>query len=225
MDMIKESDSMMGGGKRGACFPATLEEQFVKAVYSSVDEAIACGLERLRTDTGMVPSCKAGCCHCCRFPILMNIAEARTLAQFVKREFSPAQIERLWMLTRKWHEWDSSLRGKPSPADFSGKADELPVTAACPLLVNSECSAYDVRPLVCRTHFVLSPPLSCHGANDPKPSEAPPKVIESIKAATGSYATAVKDYIEMAGLDYCRTMTLLPHGLATEMGWDFDKKQ
>jgi hypothetical protein len=36
---------------------------------------------------------------------------------------------------------------------------------------------------------------------------------------------SMKDCVEKTGLDYCRSMTLLPHGLATEMGWDFDKEQ
>jgi Fe-S-cluster containining protein len=220
MDLIKESDAMTGGGKLRACFPATSEERFVKAIHVSVDEAIARGLERLRADTGRVPTCKVGCCHCCRFPILMNIAEARTLAQFVKREFSPEETERLRLRTLAWHQWDNALRGRLLPAPMAGEADDPPDTPPCPMLVESKCSAYEVRPLVCRNHFVLSPPGSCHGINDPGSPEAPPKVIESIKAATGSYATAMKDYIEKAGLDYCRTMTLLPHGLAAEMGWD-----
>lgn len=227
MDLIDEGCSAMGGEKFGTCFPVTLEERFVRTLYSSVDEAIAWGLENLRVDNAMVPSCKIGCCHCCSFPILMSIAEARALAQFVKREFSPDQIESLRMRTRQWHEWDDSLRGSasPAPTPMEGQAEEPPEILPCPMLVKSECSAYEVRPLVCRTHFVLSHPLCCHRVSDPESSQARPRVIESIKAATHSYSTAMKDFIEKGGVDYCRSMTLLPHGLAIEMGWDFDKGQ
>jgi uncharacterized protein len=225
MDLIPDGESVTGTVELGASLAVTPEESFVKALYSSVDKTIAFGLDRLLNDDGIVPTCRLGCCHCCRYPILVSIAEARTLAQFVKRIFSLEQIEALRMRTQQWHQWDDSLRGRSLSAGMAGRAGASPQTMFCPMLVNGECSAYDARPLVCRTHFVYSHPHSCHGANGPKPAEAPPRVIDSIKAATSSYATAIKEYIEKTGVDYCRSMTLLPHGIAFEMGWDFDKKQ
>jgi Fe-S-cluster containining protein len=225
MDVVKEGKPGRTPVEVGVYLPSTPEERFVKALYSSVDETIACGLDRLFNDDGIVPTCRLGCCHCCRFPILVSIAEVRTLAQFVKRTFSPEQIEGLRMRTQQWHQWDDSMRGRSFPAPMAGQADDSLDTIPCPMLAKGECSVYDVRPLVCRTHFVFSDPLSCKRANDLKSAEAPPRVIDSIKAATGPYSTAMKEYIEKAGLDYCRSMTLLPHGIAIEMGWDFDKKQ
>jgi len=225
MDLTKDAKPVTGGKEAGACLPATPEESFVKALYASVDEAIACGLDRLLKDDGIVPSCRLGCCSCCRFPILISIAEARTLAHFVKRTFSLEQIESLRIRTRQWHQWDDALRAGSFSHDTAGLTKPSSRKMSCPILVDEACSAYDVRPLVCRSHFVRSHPLSCKEADNTQSVGNPPRVIESVKAATQSYTTSMKDYVEKTGLDYCRTMTLLPHGLAAEMGWDFDKAQ
>jgi hypothetical protein len=63
--------------------------------------------------------------------------------------------------------------------------------------------------------------LSCHAANDPESAEESPLVIELVVTVTNPFSMAIKDHIEKAGLDYSRSMTLLPQGLALEMGWDF----
>jgi Fe-S-cluster containining protein len=221
MNLIDNDKCRMGTEEFGADLRVTPEENFIKAVYSSVDEAVARALDRLRSEDGIVPSCKLGCCHCCRYHIVINIAEARTLAQYVKREFSPEQRKDLRMRTQRWHEWEDSLRGGGASADVAWQTDPPHYDPCCPLLVNGACSAYDVRPVVCRTHFVSSHPLSCHAANDPESAEESPLVIELVVTVTNPFSMAVKDHIEKAGLDYSRSMTLLPQGLAIEMGWDF----
>jgi Fe-S-cluster containining protein len=200
----------------------TGEEIFVKALYTAADEAVARTLHRLRSETGIVPSCKLGCCHCCRYRIVMNIAETRTLAQYVKREFTPDQKEELRRRTERWHEWDDSMRGRVPSADGTKQRDPSPYGPYCPMLIDGACGAYAVRPVVCRAHFVSSLPSSCDAANDPESQEEPPQVIEVLVTVTHPFSMAMKAYIEEAGWDYSRSMTLLPHGLAAEMGWDFD---
>jgi len=207
--------------KFGADLPMTPEESLVKDVYSSVDEAVARVLDRLCSEEGIVPSCKLGCCHCCRYHIVINIAEARTLAQYVKREFSPEDRKDLRRRTQQWHEWNDFLRGRRPSDDPARQPEPSHYDPCCPLLVNGACSAYAVRPVVCRTHFVSSHPLSCHTANDPESAAQSPVVIELVLKVTNPLSLGIKDHIEKAGFDYSRSMTLLPHGLASEMGWDF----
>jgi Fe-S-cluster containining protein len=221
INRVDNGQSRMSTEEFGADLPMTREEIFVKAVYSSVDEAVARTLHLLRNETGIVPSCKLRCCHCCRYRIVMNIAETRTLAQYIKREFSPEQRKDLRRRTQRWHEWDDSLRGRCASADMAKQADASPYDPCCPLLINGACSAYGVRPVVCRTHFVSSHPSSCQAANDPESAEESPLVIDLVLTATTPFSMAIKDHIEKAGWDYSRSMTLLPHGLASEMGWDF----
>jgi Fe-S-cluster containining protein len=218
---IENSNFGMGPQSFGADIPITPQEDFVNGVYSSVDKATASGLDRLRREDGIIVSCKLGCCHCCRQHILTNIAEAHNLAQYVRRELSVDQINDLRMRTLQWHEWDNSRPGRYPSANIEAQTDLANYDPCCPLLVNDTCSAYPVRPVVCRTHFVSSHPLSCFAATDPESKEDAPVKLTSVVTATSPFSMALRDHIETAGLDFSRSIMLLPHWLALEMDWDF----
>lgn len=205
----------------GADIPVTPIENFVTGVYSSVDESTAGTLDRLRTEAGIIPPCKPGCCHCCRYHILTNIAEAHTLAKYVKRKLSAIQIDDLRTRTRKWHEWDNSRPGRYPSAGIDARTDLSGYDPCCPLLVDGACIVYPVRPVVCRTHFVCSSPLYCRAANDPESTEDAPVVLASVVTAASPFSTAIREQIENAGLDFNRSLMLLSHWLAIDMGWDF----
>jgi len=221
MNMIENGNPGMGPEKSEADILIASQEKFVHAVYSSVDEAAACGLDRLRREDGIISTCKLGCCYCCRYHILTNIAEAHTLGQYVRREMSEEQINGLRVRTQKWHEWDRSRPGRYPSADKNEEPDLSNYEHPCPLLVNGACSAYPVRPVVCRTHFVCSHPLSCAAVNDPESAEDAPVVLTSIVTEASRFSMAIRDHIENAGLDFSRSLMLLPQWLAVEMGWDF----
>jgi Fe-S-cluster containining protein len=221
MNLIENGNLGMGPEEFGADLPITPQERFVNGVYSLVDEATTCGIERLRSEDGIIPTCQFGCCHCCRFHILTNTAEAHTLAQYVKRELSVDQVNALRMRTEKWHEWENSKAGRDPSANIDEQKDLSNYDHCCPLLVDGACSAYPVRPVVCRTHFVSSHPLFCCAANDPGSTEDAPVVLTSVVTATSSFSMAIRDHIEDAGLDFSRSVMLLPHWLAIAMGWDF----
>lgn len=218
--MNGNSDDNKHSGKFGIDIPVTPEERFVNSVYSSVDEATARGLERLRSE-GITPTCKLGCCHCCRHHILTNIAEAHTLGQYVKRELSAEQINDLRIRTLQWHEWENSRPGRYPSADIKLQTDLSNYEHCCPLLVDGACSVYPVRPVVCRTHFVCSNASACRATNDPDSTEDAPVVLTSILTATRPVSKAIRDHIENGGVDFSRSIMLLPHWLANEMCWDF----
>lgn len=221
MNLIDHSNFSMSPKEFRTDIPIAPREDFVTGVYSSVDIATACALDRLRSEDGLVPTCKLGCCHCCRYHILTNIAEVHALAQYVKREWSEGQINDLRIRTQQWHAWDNSRPGRYPSADIFDQSDLSNYDPCCPLLLNGVCSAYHVRPVVCRTHFVCSPSLSCSAANDPESTMDAPEVLTSVVTATSPVSKAIRDQIENAGLDFARSMMLLPHGLAIEMGWGF----
>ncbi len=212
-------DPELGGC--GGDVPVAAEEDFVKGVYASVDEVTTRGLERLCREEGISVSCRPGCCHCCRHHILVNVAEARTLAQYVRRELSVDQMDALQMRTRQWHEWDDSRPGRPGSGGAAGRTDLTRYDPCCPLLVKGVCLAYPVRPIVCRTHFVRSDPLSCRATNDPESTEDPPVVLTPIVQAGRPFALALRHHIENSGSDFSRSILLLPQGLARQMDWDF----
>ncbi|MBN1361083.1 MAG: hypothetical protein JW993_10840 [Sedimentisphaerales bacterium] len=222
MHLIENSHWGPGPGESGAGIVFGAPADFVKDAYLAVDGATAGELERLRSEEGIVPTCRLGCCCCCRFHIPMNIAEAQTLAQYIRREFSVGQIRDLRMRTQQWHEWEHSLPGRFPVACLDEPADLCDYEPCCPLLVEGVCSAYPVRPVVCRTHYVRSHPASCCAANDPESTADAPLVLMSVVSASRPFVRAIREHIENAGWDFSRSIMLLPHWLALEMGWDFD---
>lgn len=221
INLIENSRFGMDSAECGANLPITSQEKFVNSVYLAVDEATAREMTRLQREEGIIPSCELGCCHCCRYHIVTNIAEAHTLAQYIKRELSVDQIDDLRLRTQQWHEWENSRPGRYPSVAIDMQTDLSDYEHGCPLLVDGECIAYPARPIVCRTHFVSSHPLFCHAANDPDSTEDAPTVLPSIPTATHPLSRALRDSIENACLDYSRAVMLLPHWLAIQMGWDF----
>lgn len=204
----------------GAEIPITPTEKLVTGVYASVDAAAAGEVGRLLSEEGITPSCQRGCWYCCRYHILINVAEAHTLAQYVKRDMPAAQVDALRIRTRQWQAWDNSRPGRYPAADMDTGADLADYVHRCPLLVDGACSAYPVRPVVCRTHLVRSHPRLCQAAGDPESTQDRPAVLKSVVAVAAPFSAIIKDHIEKSGLDFSRSIMLLPHWLAAEMQWD-----
>jgi len=199
------------------------QENFIEGIYRDIDETTGIELDRLRSEDGIIPTCKLGCYHCCRQQIPMNIAEAHILTQYIRREFSSSEIDELKIHTQQWHAWDNSKRGRYSPPSMQEQMFLRGYEPCCPLIVEGACSAYPVRPVICRTHFVVcSDTRSCRPTNDPESIEERALPLRSVIKATGGFSKVIRDSIEKDALDYDRSVMLLPHWLAIEMGWNFD---
>ncbi len=66
-----------------------------------------------------------------------------------------------------------------------------------------------------------SHPLSCLAANNPESAQDAPVVLTSILTVTKPFSIAIKDIIENSGIDFSKSIMLLPHWLAIQMDWDF----
>ncbi len=201
--------------------PVTEQEAFVLGLYSSLDSATARVLERLSRKKDVVPSCRPGCCHCCRFHIQASMLEIHVLAQFVKRTFSRDRIRGLRLRTKKWHDWDQSRPGRGPEAAARATAELDRYEPCCPMLIRGRCSVYPVRPMVCRIHFVESEPSRCLAATRMMSSTQAPVTISAMAVAARPFSMKLKAYVEAGGRDFSRSIVLLPHGLAMEMAWDF----
>lgn len=192
---------------------------FAGTVYRCVDRAANRVLARLETEDGIVPSCRPGCCACCKQHILVTVVEARALAEYIRLVFTPAGIRALKKRTRRWIDWDRR-RLQRMAAEVrlqEGAASRHP---ACPLLTDGRCSVYPMRPITCRTHFVSSPPRYCRHDNDPKVSGGSPLSLTAVVLATDPFSAMIRDRIEAGGGDYLKSIMLLPHWLSIEMGWE-----
>ena len=220
MQTIAGDDIAINVEARGGDIPVTPQEALVIGVYASVDEAASRELVQLRCEEGVVPSCTRGCCSCCGQHIQTNVAEAHALGQFIKRRFSVRQTSDLRRRTQQWLAWEIARRGRPASAAPARGSDFSGYDPCCPLLVDRACSAYPVRPVICRTHFVSSDPAACRPSHDQRPVATAPVVLTSILRASGPFSKPLRADIENAGLDFSRSIMLLPHWLALEMGWD-----
>jgi Fe-S-cluster containining protein len=221
MDVVSDDEFFAGSGKLGIDLLNIRQESFVNSVYSSVDKATGCELNRLFVEEGVIPTCQPGCFHCCGQHILTNIEEAKALAHYIKREFSQGQIEDLRIRTQKWHEWDGIRSGRHQAGDTDGQLTSS-TYYYCPMLVDGQCSAYSMRPLICRTHFVCSDPPACRPFYDPNSIQDNPVALASVIVATNPFSVRIRARIENAGFDFNGSIMLLPHWLALEMDWDFN---
>lgn len=110
---------------------------------------IARDYEALVYGTGGV-SCVRGCHHCCYFPVIISVWEGIALYQWLVSH-------RLW--TPKLRE--SFEETKTKTWDLAAEIWLLSMIP-CPLLKDNECSAYEARPLFCRTVFSRGDPYHCH---------------------------------------------------------------
>jgi len=221
MQLAMEELGMQADHRPKTCASVTARERLVQEVYDRVDDATGRELVRLRREEGIVPNCRWGCSSCCGQHIQMNLAEAHVLGQYIRRTFSAQQVRDLKLRTQQWHAWDGARRKGNPPADRSAGADLSGYEPCCPLLVDRACSAYPVRPIICRTHFVSADSSACRPAHEQRSIEPPPIVLTSILIATQPFAKPLRTHIEAAGFDFSRSIMLLPHWLALEMGWDF----
>jgi len=216
MGMVTGGNPAAGADK----FGIPLQNHFVSSVYSSVDKAAGCEINRLYVEEDIISTCKRGCFYCCGQYIQTNIAEAQALGHFIKHEFSRCQIEDLRIRTKHWHEWDETRMDRRG-ASHCDEPIGLSAYHYCPLLVEGECRVYPVRPLICRTHFVCSDPSACRHSSDPDSVVDNPKKLATILDVTNPFSVRIRDRVENTGLNYTKSIMLLPHWLAIEMNWDF----
>jgi Fe-S-cluster containining protein len=87
-------------------------------------------------------ACSKGCSYCCHMRAVVTAPEVVRIAAFIEETFS---VEEREALARRVAATDEQARGM---SDEAWGAARVP----CPLLVASECSVYQVRPLDCRSY-------------------------------------------------------------------------
>lgn len=99
--------------------------------------------------------CQQGCFQCCRAQVLSVEAEGYAFADFLKTRLKNEQLDEIKARFEMWYE-------KLVAANF-----DVEVTAPrsyhaafnwCPILdqATGKCSQYEMRPIICRTHYSLN---------------------------------------------------------------------
>jgi Fe-S-cluster containining protein len=143
----------------------------------ALDDAATALLVARSTAEGRPPTCRAGCSACCRHLVAVSLVEARDLADLVAAlplERREAIRARFAAALRRLEKAGLLERGPRSGRALLGPACDDPgetarevsrlyfrARAPCPFLEEDRCSIYERRPMVCREHFVTSPPEEC----------------------------------------------------------------
>jgi hypothetical protein len=178
----------------------------VLRVYQSCDEATSRKLAQLARK----PSCVAGCSHCCSLEVPVTRAEVETMVAWLHEQRTPEQLA---AIRERLHGWLAWYRGDYERLVASGMSR---VDAffrhgpPCALLDDHRCSAYPVRPITCRNHYVASPASSC----DPAVGDGNVEVMESVAAAASSYVAELRATVERQGGNYLASVHLLQEWLA-----------
>ena len=111
----------------------------LREIADDVTAAVEIRTERLFSASGLGQrACRDGCAYCCYVPrVLVTLPELARIAEAVAT-WTPEQIVALRARLETHATAEASGTASPSLAP------------PCALLVDGRCSAYDVRPLVCR---------------------------------------------------------------------------
>lgn len=154
MDCSKTSRFVRGaGGRQPPTFMRRLPliERGLAATKLSraqLDQALVAQMELRK----QYPNCKAGCSHCCHYPLTISVFEGALL-------YSELKTRRLWTT-------DLELALTQHSKKVLGLAPEvwLMSEVPCPLLREGTCTAYSARPFVCRSRWALGDPEDCRPA-------------------------------------------------------------
>lgn len=129
----------------------------VRMVYAAVDN----GIENARAEAEAANeekiSCTRGCTACCRMQVIITAPEALAITQR-HPDLVAARIDDL----RQQAEIIRGLAAKHKGDEIAVADEWWTLQLPCPLLLeNGDCGVYDVRPIPCRTHFVIDPPEEC----------------------------------------------------------------
>ena len=139
-------------------------------VIQSLEDSLIEGVGRQLAEAGKPVSCKAGCAHCCRQLVALNLFEAEALTAWIRSLPESRQQQ----LAERFHQalLKTSASGllermvnenwiAESKTAENLALDYLYQRISCPFLEEEKCSIYPMRPFLCREYMVTSAPDHC----------------------------------------------------------------
>ena len=132
---------------------------------------LSCETRRQQEELGRVVPCKVSCSACCKYLVPLSVPEAFRLVRDVgaldassRRHTEEALAAAADIVVQAGppalHESDCPDQEDPTHTVGRWYAS---LGLPCPLLSGDLCSLYSCRPIACREHMVVSPPLHCEG--------------------------------------------------------------
>jgi Fe-S-cluster containining protein len=160
-------------------------------------------------------TCKEGCAHCCMLPATATVPEMVPVVEHLARRSD-------WPKHRPALERDLSRQlqefARVNILDDRERADFFQRQLPCVFLKDRRCEIYDLRPVVCRYHMVVSSPDNCAiDAIDPIVARVDLRKLESTVAVQAAMALG-----ELAGGPIALAFVLAADLIGVELDVDRD---
>ena len=113
-------------------------------------------------------ACHRGCSACCHQIVDVFTWEEPRIIEFISSKLNNKKKK---LIAKNLKKWFKLFNKKTRPADRSNPLSFQEVRdvqhifreekIACPFLLGMECSIYEVRPLVCKTHYAVGSSEQC----------------------------------------------------------------
>lgn len=91
--------------------------------------------------------CQSGCSYCCHQEVMIHAGEGPIIEKYILNKLNKNEKKEIFNNFKAWYTDENRSK--------------LPYNFPCPLLIDSKCSIYPVRPLVCRMHVVVDSVALC----------------------------------------------------------------
>jgi len=145
--------------------------------------------KRIMKAKGRTSTCSKGCCFCCSQHISASLQECDAIVYWLSHheDVQDAFLKRYasWRKSFSDHSDHEVVFNRVNQAEAASKSQPgneaafrvlqemseayLQLDIQCPFLDNGGCSIYPVRPFVCATMVVISPPEFCKASSDSLP--------------------------------------------------------
>ncbi len=178
---VAKAHDRMDGFKASLTADALVREDALPETLARVNASAKCKLRRIYAMSDELAknrdpfiACKKGCANCCRMNVVISTLEAEQIANATGRKMA------------------AITRPKPHAIETFDGVD-------CPFLLDSMCTVYEDRPLVCRNHAsYYETNFACDTVNMPV-TDAPIVEFTELTKALGM-VSAVKGYAMFADI-------------------------
>jgi len=136
-------------------------------------------------------ACKAGCAWCCYFSVDVRAVEVLNILEFVERQFSPEEKQRV----RNEIEANSALLKNLSEEERARR------NIKCPFLVSNRCSIYAARPQTCRNYHATNAAGCQKSFEEPDNLDIDPDFAPLVYQAGSAHVDAFSRAMRDAGYD------------------------
>lgn len=136
-------------------------------------------------------ACKEGCSWCCHFSVDVRPVEVAQILDYVERNFSDEQRDRL----------RSEIRANSESLAGLDEFERMQRNVKCPFLIDNRCSIYAVRPQTCRNYHATNEAGCRQSFEEPDNRDIDPDFAPLVYQSGGAHVEAFSNAMQDEGYD------------------------